>query len=91
MWTELPANTVNESEQKSIPDQETMPELSKGDENDEWVAKMDIANAKLKTPLHTVRTIFTNQVERDIDDPNLMSEEIRQVHVKGPSVSTTAE
>lgn len=74
---EILADTAKESEEMSIPAQETMLELPanqrEGDELDKWPAKTrDVAS------LHNVSSVSTEQEDEE-DEGDLKAEEIRQV------------
>ncbi len=92
---EISTDTVNESEEKSNPDQEAMPELqvdhSEGEKINKSHAKTDIADAEVKASLQTVSTILTNQGEGDQGDPNLITglpEITTQAQVEDSNVQT---
>ncbi|XP_031733579.1 uncharacterized protein LOC116400073 [Anarrhichthys ocellatus] len=84
---EISTDTVNESEERSIPDQKAMPDL--GNRIDEGHTKTAIANSEARTSLQTVSTILPNQ--EDLGDSNLIlasAEMTTQVQAEGSSVPT---
>ncbi|XP_042339770.1 uncharacterized protein LOC121941115 [Plectropomus leopardus] len=92
---EISTETLNTSDERSIPDQEAMPELqmdhSEEIKIDEGHAKTDVVDAEAITPLQTVSTTLANQEEKDLNDSNLISasEEITtEVQEEGPNVPT---
>lgn len=80
-------DTVNELEERSIPDQEAIPKQQVNNSEchnlDKGHAQTDTADAEEKASLLTVSTILTNKKEGDLEDRYLTSEVIAtQVQVQ---------